>query len=159
MIDLTSSSPPRNIHRNQSAPGKPGHSVSTVLVVSPGWSCLVCTFVNEESHLQCSLCRVERHTKPLEDSETRAQIIALRDFEKRKAERSHSVDMGKGKGVDRSIPQAAPTPSRTGGGSSGALRKDITIHGLPTWKCHSCGWFIRQEWWTCSNCGTMKLES
>ncbi|KAK6351941.1 hypothetical protein TWF718_005089 [Orbilia javanica] len=159
IVDLTGPSPPRNVHRTQSAPVRPGHSVSTVPVVSPGWGCPVCTFVNEESHLQCSLCRVERNTKPLDDNETRAQIVALRDFEKRKAERSHSFDMGKGKGVDRPLPQAAPTPSRTSGGGSSGLRKDITIHGLPTWKCHSCGWFIRQEWWSCSNCGTMKLES
>ncbi|KAK6510195.1 hypothetical protein TWF481_004911 [Arthrobotrys musiformis] len=159
VIDLTTPSPPRNIQRTQSAPVKPGHSVSTVPVISPGWSCLVCTFVNEESHLQCSLCKVERNTRPHEDSETRAQIVALKDFEKRKAERSQSIDMGKGKGVNRPLPQGAAPSSRAGGPAPGGLRNDITIHGLPTWKCHSCGWFIRQEWWTCSNCGTMKLES
>ncbi|KAK6338462.1 hypothetical protein TWF730_002525 [Orbilia blumenaviensis] len=158
-IDLTNSSSPRNINRTQSAPVNPGHSISTVPVVSPGWSCQVCTFVNEESHLQCSLCRVERNTKPLDDSETRAQIVALRDFEKRKTERSQSTNVGKGKGVDRPAPHANATSPRGDGGASAGLNKDITIHGLPTWKCHSCGWFVRQEWWTCSNCGTMKLQS
>ncbi|KAK6499418.1 hypothetical protein TWF506_004046 [Arthrobotrys conoides] len=159
VIDLTGSPLPRNIHRTQSAPVMPGHSVSTVPIVSPGWSCSVCTFVNEESHLQCSACRVERNTKPLDDSETRAQIIAMRDFERRRAERSRGFGAGKGKEVDRSMSHTTPTPLRASGGGSGELRKDITIHGLPTWKCHSCGWFIRQEWWTCSNCGTMKLDS
>ncbi|KAF3225268.1 hypothetical protein TWF191_005318 [Orbilia oligospora] len=84
VIDLTGSVTPRNIQRTQPAPVLPGHSVSTVPIVSPGWSCSVCTFRNEESHLQCSLCRVERNTKPHDDSETKAQIIALKDFERRK---------------------------------------------------------------------------
>ncbi|KAF3198859.1 hypothetical protein TWF679_001745 [Orbilia oligospora] len=159
VIDLTGSVTPRNIQRTQSAPVLPGHSVSTVPIVSPGWSCSVCTFRNEESHLQCSLCRVERNTKPHDDSETKAQIIALKDFERRKVERTQTFNTGKGKGVDRSMPQSTSTPSGSSGGDSGSLRRDITIHGLPTWKCHSCGWFVRQEWWTCSNCGTMKLES
>ncbi|KAK6517505.1 hypothetical protein TWF281_004157 [Arthrobotrys megalospora] len=159
VIDLTTPSPPKNIHRTQSAPVNPGHSVSTVPVVSPGWGCPVCTFVNEESHLQCSLCRVERNTKPLDDSETRAQIVALRDFEKLKAERPSSVNIRKGKGIDRSTPRGAPIPANTGGSSSTKPNKDIMIYGESTWKCHSCGWFVRNEWWSCGNCGTVKQQS
>ncbi|KAF3934812.1 hypothetical protein ABW20_dc0110548 [Dactylellina cionopaga] len=160
-IDLTTS-PPRHLNRTQSAPVNPNHSVSTVPVVSPGWSCPICTYVNEESHLQCSLCKVERNTKSLDDSETKAQMVAFKDFERKKVERSSSAGIWKGKGVDRSLSGGSPSSSSShnkGKDASTKLNQEITIHGQPTWKCQSCGWLVGQEWWSCGNCGKVKLQS
>ncbi|KAK6526475.1 hypothetical protein TWF694_005061 [Orbilia ellipsospora] len=167
IIDLTgsSSSPSSrniNINRTQSAPVNPGHSVSNVPVLSPGWSCPVCTFKNEESHLQCSMCRVERNTRSTDDSETKAQMVAYKDFERKQVERTNSggIVTGKGKGVDRSGYRDTPAPRpRNDEGEAMKIHKDITINGQPTWQCRSCGWFMGQEWWSCGNCGTIKLQS
>ncbi|KAF3932456.1 hypothetical protein ABW19_dt0202969 [Dactylella cylindrospora] len=184
-IDLTSSpSPPPQppFSRTQSAPVN-SHPTS-VPILSPGWSCPVCTYVNEESHLQCSLCRVERNTHHLEDNETKAQIVALRDFERRNSTKPEppnsssslnrgmgSDSKGKGKGVATYTPSSSSTssgPTRRASGFSPTPKtepakpnRDTTfkINGQPAWKCQSCGWLVDQEWWSCGNCGTVKLQS
>ncbi|KAJ6260763.1 hypothetical protein Dda_4992 [Drechslerella dactyloides] len=162
--------PPHDISRTQSAPVVPQHTKPTPTPspapsnASAGWPCPICTFRNEEKHLQCSLCRVERNTRTNDDSETRAQITAYKDFERQKPQpprpsapttlRAQGGVRDKGKGVDRSL-HGGGTPSVT----SAPFNKDFTINGQPTWKCHSCGWFVAQEWWSCSNCRAVKQNS
>ncbi|EPS38860.1 hypothetical protein H072_7359 [Dactylellina haptotyla CBS 200.50] len=163
-IDFTGQPIPKNINRTQSAPANPEHSGFTVPIMGTGWSCPICTFLNEQSHLQCSVCRVERNTKLQDDSETRAQLVAYKDFERKQVQRTNSGEFGKGKGIDRSTYQPAPIPVERGGGGGGRdtptkIHKDITINGQPTWQCRSCGWFVGQEWWSCGNCGNVKAES
>ncbi|KAF3902110.1 hypothetical protein ABW21_db0203202 [Orbilia brochopaga] len=155
---------PHHINRTQSAPVIPHHTKPKPTVPSPtstGWSCPVCTYRNEENHLQCSLCRVERNTRTNDDSETKAQITAYKDFERQKpqaprqsAPTTRSVGTrDKGKAVDKSgWATASPTPSQS-------LNKDFTINGQPTWRCKSCGWLVAQEWWSCSNCHEVKQQS
>ncbi|KAK6359988.1 hypothetical protein TWF696_001109 [Orbilia brochopaga] len=158
--------PSHNITRTQSAPVIPQHSKPKSTAATPtstGWSCPVCTFLNEENHLQCSLCRVERNTRTNDDSETKAQITAYKDFERQKPRQPPSQPSStpstrsvgvrdKGKAVDR---------SQWAGGSTAAptLNKDFTINGQPTWRCRSCGWLVAQEWWSCSNCHEVKQQS
>ncbi|EWC48046.1 hypothetical protein DRE_02625 [Drechslerella stenobrocha 248] len=162
--------PQPGINRTQSAPVIPYHSKPGVPVVSPGWACPVCTYLNEENHLQCSLCKVERNTASLDDNGTKAQVIAYRGFERQRTDpaslnssrstsRSGNGSTGKGKGIDMSTYGGAATSSRAGGSNPIKLNKDLTINGQPTWKCQSCGWLVGQEWWSCGNCGTVKMHS
>lgn len=163
VIDLTEEDLyARPINRTQSAPivprhTHPTHPVTAAPVMSQGWDCPVCTFKNDDNHLQCSLCRVERNSKHMDDNETKAQIVAMKNFEDRQKEMArgarslggtaHAGQPGtKGKAVDRGF-----------GGSSVPQRKPTIIND--TWTCHGCGWVVRTEWWSCGNCGTVKLQS
>lgn len=122
------------------------------------WTCTICTLVNPLTYLCCDACGTERPfsppsqpnsnthnrnphfpTTPTTNSVTHSS--AIRDGNATKAVRSLI-------NLDRSSAAAEAQAARA--------RKGPKPMG---WLCHACGNWMEQEWWTCANCGRMKLSS
>ncbi|KAK4691449.1 DNA-dependent metalloprotease WSS1, partial [Lecanoromycetidae sp. Uapishka_2] len=103
------------------------------------WTCDICTLVNPSNYLCCDACGTEPPSPPpqpkqtpLTTPSTQYKPSSIRDSNAKKAVKS-------------------------------LMSLDATTSKLPQkpigWLCHTCGNFMENEWWTCGQCGTMKLTS
>ena len=103
------------------------------------WECSICTLVNPATYLVCDACGTERPSPPpspipaFSTPSTGSHHASIRDSNEKKAVRS-------------------------------LLNLDSTTareeqHRPMGWKCHVCGNFMENQWWTCARCHSMKLSS
>ena len=96
------------------------------------WTCEICTLHNPSTYLCCDACGTERSgDKP---RTKQAQPIG--------ASKSASTRL-----------QPTKSLSKLASLYEEQQKKPVG------WLCHSCGNYMENEWWTCSQCGTMKLSS
>lgn len=102
------------------------------------WECSICTLVNPATYLVCDACGTERPSPPpspipaFSTPSTGSHRASLRDSNEKKAVRSLiNLDRTRRWEEDRPI----------------------------GWKCHVCGNFMEDQWWTCARCHSMKLSS
>lgn len=117
-------------------PKQPSRSILT----PDTWTCDICTLVNPSTYLCCDACGTEPPSPPPRASpapsnrppSTQTRPSSLRDSNAKKAINS-------------------------------LISLDATTSRLPPkplgWLCHSCGTYMESEWWTCAQCGSMKLSS
>lgn len=106
------------------------------------WTCDICTLINPSTYLDCDACGTEKPSPPpspvpapskkASHPSTRASSSSIRDSNSKKALKSLMS-------LDATTSQKPKKPLG--------------------WLCHSCGTYMESEWWTCAQCGTMKLNS
>lgn len=114
------------------------------------WSCPTCTLDNPPTYLCCDACGSERPSPSLATQSRLVQNTApsttkrsLSKSQKTDSDSSHSRVLSFKKDTSETV--AAWESSRS--------KRPLG------WLCHVCGAFMETEWWTCSACGTMKVES
>ena len=105
---------------------------STVPIDPDQWACPQCTLHNPLDFLACAVCGLEQPPQPIPQ---------------------HKLF-----GSSHSTPVLPKPPPRSGLRGSGATPYE-PAKGRMGWNCLECGTFMENEWWTCTLCGTMKLES
>lgn len=103
------------------------------------WTCEICTLSNLSNYLCCDACGTERTFTSFASAST------------------------------SSTPQKPqwspnPPPSNSNRQPKNAINalSSLTVSESKKplgWLCHTCGTFMENEWWTCANCGTVKLTS
>ncbi|KAI9044151.1 metalloendopeptidase WSS1 [Aspergillus affinis] len=115
------------------------------------WACPTCTLENPATFLCCDACAAERprpaNTRSVSGPPAmNTEILNSNDRSKRKRPPSQSVGHNSFKMRSSAVETLAEldrnTPKRPLG-----------------WICNFCSTFMETEWWTCSNCGTMKPSS
>lgn len=120
----------------------PSHRKSVPPVLDESWTCDICTLVNPSNYLCCDACQTEKPSPPSSPvnaparnqslPSTRNLPSSIRDSNSKKAVRSLMS-------LEATAAQQPPKPLG--------------------WLCHNCATYMESEWWTCSQCGTMKLSS
>lgn len=120
-------------HRSPALPPRP---------VDDSWTCGICTLVNPPNFLCCDACSTDKPSPPPSPAaahsgntsapSTRALPSSIRDGNAKKAVRSLML-------LEATTAKQPRKP--------------------PGWLCHNCETYMESEWWTCSQCGTMKLSS
>ncbi|KAF2847911.1 zinc ion binding protein-like protein [Plenodomus tracheiphilus IPT5] len=121
--------------RNKELPPTPPLSsseVSTVLVDPDKWACPQCTLHNPLDYLTCGACGLEQPPQP--------------------------IPRHKRFGPSHAAPSLPKPPPQSGLRGQGATPFE-PARGRIGWNCLECGTFMENQWWTCSLCGTMKLDS
>ena len=118
---------------------KPNHP-SSRRKVNDTWTCEICTLVNQSTILCCDACDTDKPSPPTSPTRkvpsvtpsTQTRPTSIRDSNSKKAVKS-------------------------------LMSLEATTSQLPKkplgWLCHTCGTYTDSEWWTCTQCGTMKLSS
>lgn len=96
------------------------------------WACPQCTFHNPLDFLACSICGLEQPPQPI----PRHKMF----------------------GSSHLTPALPKPPPQSGLRGSGATPFE-PANGRLGWNCLECGTFMETQWWTCSLCGTLKLDS
>ncbi|RMZ66734.1 zinc metallopeptidase [Pyrenophora seminiperda CCB06] len=96
------------------------------------WACPQCTLHNPLEYLACEVCGLEQPPQPIP--------------EHRRFASGHSAP---------SLPRPPPQSGLRGQGAT----PFEPAKGRLGWNCLECGTFMENQWWTCSLCGTMKLDS
>jgi len=105
---------------------------STVFIGPDSWACPQCTLHNPLDYLLCGACGLEQPPQPIPQH-------------KRFGPRHTTVN----------LPKPPPQSNLRGQGAT----PFEPAKGRIGWNCLECGKFMENEWWTCSLCGTMKLDS
>lgn len=112
------------------APPSPQHI--TVPTDPNKWACPQCTLHNPLDYLTCEVCGLEQPPQP--------------------------IPRHKRFGTSTAAPALPKPPPQSGLRGQGATPFE-PAKGRIGWNCLECGTFMENEWWTCSLCGTMKMES
>lgn len=122
------------IRNRQLPPIPPAASLeaSVVPVDSNSWACPQCTLHNPLDFLTCGACGLEQPPQP--------------------------IPRHKRFGPSHSAPSLPKPPPQSGLRGQGATPFE-PARGRLGWNCLECGTFMENQWWTCSLCGTMKLDS
>jgi hypothetical protein len=96
------------------------------------WACPQCTLHNPLDYLTCEACGLEQPPQP--------------------------IPKHKRFGPSNATPSLPRPPPQSGLRGQGATPFE-PAKGRIGWNCLECGTFMENEWWTCSLCGTMKLDS
>lgn len=96
------------------------------------WACPQCTLHNPLDYLTCEVCGLEQPPQP--------------------------IPRHKRFGTGGSAPSLPKPPPQSGLRGSGATPFE-PAKGRIGWNCLECGTFMENQWWTCSLCGTMKMDS
>jgi hypothetical protein len=96
------------------------------------WACPQCTLHNPLDYLTCEACGLEQPPQP--------------------------IPQHKRFGPSNAAPSLPRPPPQSGLRGQGATPFE-PAKGRIGWNCLECGTFMENEWWTCSLCGTMKLDS
>jgi len=96
------------------------------------WACPQCTLHNPLDYLTCEACGLEQPPQP--------------------------IPQHKRFGTGHSTPSLPAPPPQSGLRGRGATPFE-PAKGRIGWNCLECGTFMENEWWTCSLCGTMKMDS
>lgn len=96
------------------------------------WTCPQCTLLNPLEFLACDACGGEQPPQPIPPNQ----------------QYGTSVNMS-------TLPKPPPASALRGPGATPFEK----ANGRIGWNCLNCGTFMEQEWWTCSLCGEMKLDS
>jgi hypothetical protein len=96
------------------------------------WACPQCTLHNPLDYLTCEACGLEQPPQP--------------------------IPQHKRFGPSNATPNLPRPPPQSGLRGQGATPFE-PAKGRIGWNCLECGTFMENEWWTCSLCGTMKLDS
>jgi hypothetical protein len=96
------------------------------------WACPQCTLHNPLDYLTCEACGLEQPPQP--------------------------IPQHKRFGPSNATPSLPRPPPQSGLRGQGATPFE-PAKGRIGWNCLECGTFMENEWWTCSLCGTMKLDS
>lgn len=134
-------SPPRLIsqeeqdYRNRISLASPPISPPTPVPVSTDptkWACPQCTLLNPLNYLSCDACGLEQPPQPIP--------------------RNHQYGSST---QAPPLPRPPPASSLRGPGAT----PYEPAKGRIGWNCLNCGTFMEDQWWTCSLCGEMKIES
>jgi hypothetical protein len=96
------------------------------------WACPQCTLHNPLDFLTCEACGLEQPPQP--------------------------IPQHKRFGSSHAAPSLPKPPPQSGLRGHGATPFE-PAKGRIGWNCLECGTFMENEWWTCTLCGTMKLDS
>lgn len=96
------------------------------------WTCPQCTLHNPLDYLLCGACGLEQPPQPIPQHKRFGP--------------THT---------DFSLPKPPPQSNLRGQGAT----PFEPANGRIGWNCLECGTFMEREWWTCSLCGTMRLDS
>jgi hypothetical protein len=96
------------------------------------WACPTCTLLNPLEFLSCDACGLEQPPQPIPQHKR----------------------FGPG-GGGTALPKPPPQSNLRGP----AATPFEPAKGRIGWNCLNCGTFMENQWWTCSLCGEMKLES
>lgn len=96
------------------------------------WACPTCTLLNPLDYLSCDACGLEQPPQPIPQN-------------KRYGPSNHPP----------SLPKPPPASDLRGPGAT----PFEPAKGRMGWNCLNCGTFMENQWWTCSLCGEMKLDS
>lgn len=96
------------------------------------WACPQCTLHNPLAFLSCEACGLEQPPQPIPPNQ-------------RFGPSSHPA----------TLPKPPPAADLRGKG----VTPFEPAKGRIGWNCLNCGTFMESQWWTCSLCGTMKMES
>ena len=121
--------------RNKQLPPTPPPTSPQQLVVPTDpdkWACPQCTLHNPLDFLTCEACGLEQPPQP--------------------------IPQHKRFGTSHAAPSLPKPPPQSGLRGQGATPFE-PAKGRIGWNCLECGTFMENEWWTCSLCGTMKLDS
>lgn len=110
------------------------------------WSCQICTLNNPPEYLCCDACGVER------PSRSAPIVSSARDP-------GRTQPRGGSSSKPSSRLTADPNLERKTSVTSLTKLADVANTKPLGWNCHMCNTFMEQKWWTCSNCGQMKLNS
>ncbi|GAB1191938.1 WLM domain-containing protein [Aspergillus pseudonomiae] len=112
------------------------------------WTCPACTLENPASFLCCDACTAERPRPSNTRSVSGPAKIPSSSGSQNKNKRRRSYLDGQ------------PTfKNRTNAVETLAALERKTAKRPLGWVCQFCETFMEAEWWTCSNCGTMKANS
>jgi hypothetical protein len=121
--------------RNKQLPPTPPPSSPRQPAVAPSpnqWACPQCTLHNPLDYLACEACGLEQPPQPIPEH---------RRF-----------------GPSNVVPSLPKPPPQSGLRGQGATPFE-PARGRLGWNCLECGTFMENQWWTCSLCGTMKIDS
>jgi hypothetical protein len=104
----------------------------TVATDPDKWACPQCTLHNPLDFLTCEACGLEQPPQP--------------------------IPQHKRFGPSHTAPSLPKPPPQSGLRGQSATPFE-PANGRLGWNCLECGTFMENEWWTCSLCGTMKLDS
>lgn len=96
------------------------------------WACPQCTLLNPLDFLACDACGGEQPPQPIPPSQQYGSSVNV-----------------------STLPKPPPASALRGPGATPFEK----ANGRIGWNCLNCGTFMEQEWWTCSLCGEMKLDS
>lgn len=96
------------------------------------WACPQCTLHNPLNYLACEACGLEQPPQPIPEHQR---------F-----------------GPAHAAPALPKPPPQSGLRGQGATPFE-PARGRLGWNCLECGTFMENQWWTCSLCGTMKIDS
>ncbi|KAH9879350.1 hypothetical protein J1614_002789 [Plenodomus biglobosus] len=113
-------------------PPLPSPEVGAVPVNPDNWACPQCTLHNPLDYLTCGACGLEQPPQP--------------------------IPRHKRFGPSHSVPSLPKPPPQSGLRGQGATPFE-PARGRIGWNCLECGTFMENQWWTCSLCGVMKLDS
>ncbi|KAH7086901.1 WLM domain-containing protein [Paraphoma chrysanthemicola] len=122
------------IRNKQLPPTPPPTSPQQLTVPSDPnkWACPQCTLHNPLDYLTCEACGLEQPPQP--------------------------IPQHKRFGPSHVAPSLPKPPPQSGLRGQGATPFE-PAKGRIGWNCLECGTFMENQWWTCSLCGTMKLDS
>lgn len=128
-------SPDEEAFRTRSFPPSPPQPSPKSLVIPTDpdkWACPQCTLHNPLDFLSCAACGLEQPPQPIPPNQ-------------RFGSAQHPA----------ALPKPPPAANLRG---AGAMPFE-PAKGRIGWNCLNCGTFMENQWWTCSLCGTMKVES
>ncbi|KAA8643586.1 hypothetical protein EYZ11_009485 [Aspergillus tanneri] len=112
------------------------------------WSCPTCTLENPANFLCCDACAAERprpsNSRSILGPATMNPVTSSN--RKKKRPMNHSASLTTFKNRNSAVETLA------------ALDRNTPKRPLG-WVCEFCSTFMETQWWTCSNCGTMKSAS
>ena len=109
------------------------------------WTCEICTLVNPIDFLQCGACETNRSQSLVEISQQRAVKSSKHMNPKR-----HNLPN----------PNHKALRSKTDLADTFAKAAEARMQQKPAaWRCHGCGTYVDQEWWSCNSCGSVRTSS
>ena len=120
-------------YRNKNHPPSPPQPPPAPVSSDPTkWACPQCTLLNPLEFLSCDACGLEQPPQPIPQNKRYGP--------------SH-------------LPQALPKPPPASSLRGPSATPFEPAKGRIGWNCLNCGTFMENQWWTCTLCGEMKLES
>jgi hypothetical protein len=144
-------SPPVPESTRPTAPPQPQESIGLMSdnsLYEVPWTCPTCTLENPANFLCCDACATERprpsNTRSVSGPATISSSSGTQNRNKRRL--SHSAGQTTFKNRTRAVESLA------------ALERNAPKRSIG-WICPFCETFMETEWWSCSNCGTVKPSS